>query len=203
MDKLKNNIIELADLSNKQSILTNTNKLKKEINISFRNIFDINSDQEGLPIIQGPFKGGTDPIIENKLRLLYSKPDPNKEHNKTTAWNVSVNGTHLEYFYIQNKICTEIIGAVGILYYIDTTDYGELCNSFVDPMFQNLGLWTLLVKARLEYVRNKNDRNYILYTEFEHLRDIHIKEGMILLSPKKEFEPVRNKFFWNLILKKR
>jgi len=199
MDKLKSKIIELADLSNKQS---DTKKLKKEINILFRYLLDINSDQDGNPIIQGPFTGGTDSIIENKLQRLYSKPDPNEKHNKSDPWNVSVTQSYLEYFYIQNKTCSEIVASVGILYYIDTSDYGELCNSFVDPQFQNLELWTLLVKARLEYVRKKNDRNYILYTEFDRLRDTHIKEGMLLEPQTKILEPVRNKLFWRLILRK-
>jgi hypothetical protein len=157
MIKLKDKIRELADSSNK---LSDTDKLKKEINILFRYIFDINSDHEGLPIVEGPFQGGTDKEIQGKIDKLYIK----------NVWNGRTDNSFNEFFYIHNKSLSEIITVVRI--YNGSTDLDpftaayELGFDYTNEEYRGLKLYSFLYEARHNYIIKKTNykKKYVLYT---------------------------------------
>jgi len=134
----------------------------------------------GYPRVYGPFLGGSDSNIQNKIRSLYKKMN----------WDPEEADDNNEFFYLQN-VNEEIIGAVKI----SNSDY-ELCYDFIQEEYRGKKLYSFLQQARLNYIKNTKSQSYVLDTEMDYLRDSHIKYGMICTSTEKvEIDGI---YYWRL-----
>jgi len=148
------------------------------------------------PKVEGPFVGGSNADIQEKLKALYDTPDPNPDNKKLGAWNADETDSKNEFFYIMTVDDSKIVGAVRI----SNSDSGpyplELGMDFIDPTYQGQKLERPLLKARLKHVIEEKSKMYVAYTEFDKLRDIHIELGMTQTPSTKV--TVNGKDYWRL-----
>jgi len=72
------------------------------------------------------------------------------------------------------------------IYFTEDGEYPlELCYGFIQDEYRGKKLYSVLQKTRLEYIKNNKNKPYVLYTEFDYLKDSHIKYGMKSISTNK------------------
>jgi hypothetical protein len=141
-------------------------------------LYKINAD--GTPDIKH-FTGGSDQIISNELKALYTK----------NGWLANELDPKNEFLYIEHTNTTQIIAAVRINNLKKELDY-----DYIDVDFQRQKLYDPLLKARLKFILENKQEMYVLYTEFEYLKKNHIKNGMTLISETQVKAPGDSKLYW-------